>query len=159
MNALECIQSTKAYYEAKAKRRGSSDTEWIQSEPPPKLPFSQDKKPTQYQEDKEQAEKRHRHEEKDREQWSRMYSVKESLLRSRHSVGIETDAASGRERVSTRQRERETERQTERKERERRMNTEECIQSKSLLQSRHSFGRETDTASGRERASKQKRER
>jgi hypothetical protein len=50
MNAVECIQSTKAYIEAKAKR--SSDTEWIQSEPPPKLPFNQDKKPTQYQEEK-----------------------------------------------------------------------------------------------------------
>jgi hypothetical protein len=38
-----------------------------------------------------------------------MHSVEESLLRSRHSVGSETDTASGRERTSTRKRESQSE--------------------------------------------------
>jgi hypothetical protein len=38
---------------ARPKRSGSSDAECVQSEPPPKPPFSQEKKPTQ--EEKEQA--------------------------------------------------------------------------------------------------------
>jgi hypothetical protein len=48
MNTEECIQSKKACYEAvmqsetKPKGRGSSDNECIQSEPPPKAPFSEE---------------------------------------------------------------------------------------------------------------------
>jgi hypothetical protein len=59
MNTVECIRSKKACYEvvieseAKPKRRGSSDAECIQSEPPPKPPFNQEKKPTQSQKEKE----------------------------------------------------------------------------------------------------------
>jgi hypothetical protein len=64
MNEVECIQSKKACYEAviqseaKAKRRGSSDAECMQSEPPPMPPFSQERKPTQ--EEKEQAQPQER---------------------------------------------------------------------------------------------------
>jgi hypothetical protein len=49
MNTVECIQSKKACYEAviqseaKPKRRRNSDAECIQSEPPPKLPYSQER--------------------------------------------------------------------------------------------------------------------
>jgi hypothetical protein len=48
MSTVECIQSKKACYEvvihseAKPKKRGSSDAECIQSEPPPKPPYSQE---------------------------------------------------------------------------------------------------------------------
>jgi hypothetical protein len=63
--------------EAKPKRRGSSDAEYIQSEPPPYPPFSQ--------------------EQKARMRCSRMRSVEENLLRSRNSVGSECDSV-GRDR-------------------------------------------------------------
>jgi hypothetical protein len=53
-----------------------------------------------YQE--EQAQKRERERERKQRiasnEYSRMHSVEESLLRSRHSVGSETDTAVGRER-------------------------------------------------------------
>jgi hypothetical protein len=55
MNTVECIRSRKAIIqlEAKLQRRESSGAGWIQSEPPPKPPFSQEKKPTQSQGEKE----------------------------------------------------------------------------------------------------------
>jgi hypothetical protein len=56
--------------------------------------------------------------------------------KSSHSVGSETDAATGRERASTRD-----------------------IVEEGLCESHHSFGRETDTASGRERASTREEDR
>jgi hypothetical protein len=58
----------------------------------------------------------------------RMHSVEESLLRSRHLVGSETDAAVGTERASTRERE------------------------------KYSFGRETGTVSGRTTRKERKKE-
>jgi hypothetical protein len=72
----------------------------------------------------------------------RMHSVEESLLRSRHLVGSETDAAVGTERASTRERERNIrseekpalyqEEQPEKRERKKRIGSSEaeCIQSK-----------------------------
>jgi hypothetical protein len=50
MNTIECVQSKKSRYEviiqseAKPQKKGSSDTECIQSDPPTKTPFSQEKK-------------------------------------------------------------------------------------------------------------------
>jgi hypothetical protein len=102
MNTIECIQSKKAYYEAA-----------IQSEVKLTLP----------QEEKEQAQVRERKRERASNEFNRMHSVEESLLRSRHSIRSETYAASGRERASTREINRE-------RERERAMNRVECIQSK-----------------------------
>jgi hypothetical protein len=61
MHAVEeiLLQSRHSFgTEAKAKRRWTSDVDCIQSEAPPKLPFIQDKKPTQ--EEKEQAQERER---------------------------------------------------------------------------------------------------
>jgi hypothetical protein len=108
MNTFECIQSKQACYDAaiqseeKPTNRGSSDAECTQSVPGSKPPFSQQKK-----QERERASN----------EYNRMHSsVEESLLRSRHSVGSETDTALGRERASTREglieseRERESER-------------------------------------------------
>jgi hypothetical protein len=66
-------------------------------------------------------------ENKNKQRSSSMHSDEGSLLRSRHSVGSETDTASGRERTSTRERERDIETERER-ESERAMNEADCIQ-------------------------------